>query len=225
MQWLIDIGWLPARLKKLFRPPPCAGCLIYKAIRKPWRYKGEQRSIRKTTFSGECVSVDQLDSTTQGFVAQLKGWLTRKRYRYATVFVDHFSGANYIVPQVALTSAETVKAKHTFETWAKSNNVQVHNYHADNGSFQDNLWRQDCEAKGQGLTFSGLTPCAQPTIQTTASQRSERRNHPSRYSTIQMFGPTSETTITSVAQCTSWTVICKQAIERERSGQTKQESV
>jgi len=154
--WLIEIGWLPSRLKKLLKPPPCAGCLIFKAIRKPWRYKGEQRSIRKTTYAGECISVDQLDATTQGFIAQLKGWLTRKRYRYATIFVDHFSGANYLVPQVSLTSEETVRAKHTFETWAKSNNVQIRNYHAENGRFQDNLWRQDCEKQGQGLTFCGV---------------------------------------------------------------------
>jgi len=54
------------------------------------------------------------------------------------------------------TLSRTVKAKNTFETWAKSNNVQVRNYHADNGRFQDNLWRQDCETKGQGLTFCGV---------------------------------------------------------------------
>ena len=80
MLWLIDIGWLPKRLKQLHRTPCCAGCLIFKAIRKPWRYKGEQRSIRKATYSGECISVDQLDATTQGFIVQLKGWLTGKRY-------------------------------------------------------------------------------------------------------------------------------------------------
>ena len=30
------------------------------------------------------------------------------------------------------------------------------NYHADNGRFQDNAWKNDCENKAQGLTFCGV---------------------------------------------------------------------
>ena len=96
------------------------------------------------------MPVDQLDAMTPGFVAQLKGWLTRKRYRYATVFVDHHSNFDYIHPQVSLSSEQTVQAKNAFEILAASHGVRIMNYHADNGRFEDNAWKKDCENKAQG---------------------------------------------------------------------------
>ena len=133
MRNMINLGILPKRLKKLLKPPPCAGCWIWRSTRKPWRVKAQQSTIIEATYCGECVSVDQLDATTPGFIAQLKGILTKKRYRYATVFVDHFSNIDYVVPQTSLTSEETVQAKRSFETWAETHGVKIKHYHADNG--------------------------------------------------------------------------------------------
>ncbi len=48
------------------------------------------------TKAGQYVSVDQLISMQVGFIAQLKGTLTKKRYTAATVFVDHYSQLKYI---------------------------------------------------------------------------------------------------------------------------------
>ena len=44
------------------RLPICMSCIFGMAHRKPWRFKGSKRSIRKDTddVPGECVSVDQL---------------------------------------------------------------------------------------------------------------------------------------------------------------------
>jgi hypothetical protein len=59
----------------------------------PWRGK-ELPSSHKSFMSakpGKIVSINQMESTWVGFFAQLKGSLTKKRYRYCTVFVDHFS--------------------------------------------------------------------------------------------------------------------------------------
>jgi hypothetical protein len=67
-------------------PPFCASCVYGKATRRPWRTKGEQGRTTKLVpicRSGDCVSVDQLESPTPGFVGQIKGWLTTKRYRAA----------------------------------------------------------------------------------------------------------------------------------------------
>ena len=47
--------------------------------------------IRKATSSGQIVSVNQLESSMAGFIAQLKGKLTTQMYRYMTVFVDQHS--------------------------------------------------------------------------------------------------------------------------------------
>ena len=156
MIWLAKLGIIPKRLLQLVKPPPCAGCLTWKSTRRPWRVKGQQGTIKQATYCGECISVDQLDATTPGFVAQLKGILTRKRYRYATIFVDHFSDIDYVVPQTSLTSEETLRAKHSFEAWASSHNVPIKHYHADNGRFQDNAWKKDCEKKEQGITYCGV---------------------------------------------------------------------
>ena len=126
-----------------------------KATKRHWRVKGQKNTIKAATYIGECASVDQLDATTPGFVAQLKGWLTRKRTRYATVFVDYHSDFDYIHPQMTLSSEETVKAKNAFETIASSHGIKIKHYHADNARFQDNAWKMDCERKAQGLIFCG----------------------------------------------------------------------
>jgi hypothetical protein len=124
----------------------------------PWRVKGSVHSTPKVVTSpGECIAVDQLESTTPGFIGQLKGnILTKVRYRYATVFVDQYSDYTYVHFHIRLTSEETVKAKHAFEAHLLTHGVKVQHYHADNGRFQDNLFKDDCKKKNQQLTFCGV---------------------------------------------------------------------
>ncbi len=63
------------------------------------------------TKAGECVSVNQMISTQVGFIAQLKGTLTKKCYTAATVFVNHDLRLKYIHLMTKLTSKETIEAK------------------------------------------------------------------------------------------------------------------
>jgi hypothetical protein len=79
--------------------------------------------------------VDQLESSTPGLVAQLKGRPTIKRYKAATVFVDHFSGLSYVHLQKSTSADETVEAKDCFERYAASQGVRILHYFADNGRF------------------------------------------------------------------------------------------
>ena len=81
----------------------------------------------------KCVSVNQMTSTKLGFVAQLKGKLTKKRYRCATVFVDHYSCLRCVHPQDDDSSIETVTAKHAFKTFAAQHGVRIQHYHCDKG--------------------------------------------------------------------------------------------
>jgi hypothetical protein len=101
-------GLLPKKLEKC-PVPTCTSCLYGRATRRPWRTKPrlghKGGKLRTATGPGQCVSVDQLESTTPGLSTQMKGWLTKKRYRAANVFVDHFSGLSYIHLQKS-TSAE-----------------------------------------------------------------------------------------------------------------------
>ncbi len=157
MQQLAKRGVLPKHLAKI-DPPICSACIYGKATKTPWRTKTATRKTpRQVTKPGECVAVDQLESSTPGFIGQLKGAiLTKQRYKYATVFVDMFSDYTYLYFHTAITSEETLKAKQAFEAHASTYGVKVENYHADNGRFQDIKYKQDCHEKGQTISYCGV---------------------------------------------------------------------
>ena len=50
-------------------------------------------------------------SPTPGLIVQMTGKLTTNRYKYATVFVDHFSRFSYACLQKKSTVEETIEAK------------------------------------------------------------------------------------------------------------------
>ncbi len=92
-----------------------------------------------------------------GCFAQLKGTLTKKRYRYCTVFVDHYYSQLHIVHlQIDNSAAETILAKQAFEKFAAEHGVRILHYHCDNRQFADNAFKQSCEASRQRLTFCGV---------------------------------------------------------------------
>jgi hypothetical protein len=74
-----------------------------------------------------------MTSTEPGFYAQLKEKLTKKRYCWATIFVDHFSQLQYVHPQIDDLSIKTVTAKRAFESFAAKHGVRIHHLHCDNG--------------------------------------------------------------------------------------------
>jgi hypothetical protein len=156
MKQLIENGNLP-RYLNLKDPPICVACLSGKATRKPWRTKSVKVSNNKTTFPGECVAIDQLESSTAGFIGQLRGSvLTNQRYRYATVFVDMYSDYTFIYLHPSITAEETLKAKKAYEIHAESFGVRIKQYHADNGRFQDIAFKEHCIEQGQRLTYCGV---------------------------------------------------------------------
>ena len=112
------MGLLPKKLAK--SPiPKCAGCMFVAMTTKPWHSKwkntgGQVRQIPKITRPGQCAHVDMLESSQVGFIAHMKGRITKKRYRYETVFVDHFSGLKYVHCMSKITSEETIYAKKKF---------------------------------------------------------------------------------------------------------------
>jgi hypothetical protein len=106
--------------------------------------------------AGQCVSVNQTILTHVGFIAQLKGTLTRKRYTAATIFIDHYSRLKYVHLMTRLTSEETMEANQAFEHCANQHGVRILHYHCNNGHFADNAFKNSCSAKGQRLTFCGV---------------------------------------------------------------------
>ena len=153
---MAKIGVIPKHLAKC-HTPACAACLYAKTTKRPWRQK--QRNNFKpitATEPGELVSVDQLVSPTPGFIAQMTGRLTTKRYKYATVYVDHASRLGYVHLQKTATAEETIEGKQAFEVYAKDRGVTIKAYHADNGIFRANKWKAECTKHGQTLTFAGV---------------------------------------------------------------------
>jgi hypothetical protein len=154
---LANLGLLP-KLLATCRFPLCTSCLFGKATRRPWRGKTDtkQAPSKVITEPGQCVSVDQLESTTPGLIAQLKGIPTTKRYKAATVFVDHYSRLSYVHLQKTTSASETIEAKESFERFARAHGVTVTHYHADNGRFADNKFREAVAMKHQTLSFCGV---------------------------------------------------------------------
>ena len=159
MRWHYGLGHMPLfnDLKKLaengeiskklakMNPPKCAGCLFGNMTKVPWQTKSKEsgKQVFKASRSGQVVSVDQMISTQPGFTAQLKGPLTKQRYKAATIFVDHFSGFHYVHMMYNCISNNTIKAKHAFKQLAANHNVRTDHYHADNGRFTDNAFIND----------------------------------------------------------------------------------
>ena len=114
------------------------------------------RDVEIPTQPGQCVSVDQIVSPTPGLVAQERGILMIKHYKYATVFVDQATDFTYIYLQVSATADETIEAKDAFECKVESMGFRVKHYHANNGVFAMIKWRASCYGRGQGLTFAGI---------------------------------------------------------------------
>jgi len=133
---------LPKKLSTC-KVPLCTSCLFGKATRRPWYSKtSKEKPIMSYTITrpGQCISVDQLESTTPGLIAQMKGKPTMKRYIAATVFIDHYSGFTFVHIQKSTSADETIEGKKAFEQYARSQGVSILHYHADNGRFADNKW-------------------------------------------------------------------------------------
>lgn len=148
-------GLLPKNLANV-QNPKCACCYYGKAHRKPWRTRAQPRRIKVATKPGEVVSVDTLQSSTPGFIGILKGILTKRRYNYATIFVDHFSDLSYVHLHSDNTSLAIVQAKESFEAYARTFHVNISHYHCDNGRFADNAFRLAVTNSKQSISFCSV---------------------------------------------------------------------
>ena len=123
------MGLLPKNLAKA-PIPKCAVCMFAAITKKPWRSKGRNTSgqvgqIIKITSTGQCVSVNMLEYPQVGFIAPMKGRLTKKRYRYATVSEYHFLNFKYVHCMSKITSEDTIYSNKMFKKHASGFNVRV----------------------------------------------------------------------------------------------------
>ena len=152
---LAKAGILPTRLQ-FEQEQKCLYCIRAKSTRRQWRHRTPKHKQRVKLIPGQVTAVDQLSSDTLGLIAQMTGIPTRHRYVGATVYVDLATRYTYIVLQTSLDADETIKGKEQYEQHMKDLGHNVQAYHADNGIFAANKWRQHCRNRGQALTFAGV---------------------------------------------------------------------
>lgn len=98
-----------------------------------------------------------MELLTPGLIAQMRGWLTKLRYRYvSTVFVDHYSRCTYLQYHQSITGEETVKGKQAFEAKAKQLDVTISHYQTDNGRFTGKAFLADIIKQRQSISFCGV---------------------------------------------------------------------
>ena len=151
---LAILGKIPKQLAKVM-PPVCAGCLFGAMTKVPWRGKegASNHTVFVATAPGQIITVNQMISTQVGFIAQLKGALTKKQYTAVTVFTNHYFRLQYIYLMTPLTSQETIDAKQAFEHVAKQHSIKLLHYHCRNGWFANNDFKTACSSSNQRLTF------------------------------------------------------------------------
>ena len=113
VQEMAKHGIFPSRIAKC-AVPICSACQYAKVTRRQWHTKSRKHNqdvIESPTKPGQCVSVDQLVSPTPGLIAQMTGFITKQQYRYATVYVDQYSGLSFVYLQRTASAAETLEAK------------------------------------------------------------------------------------------------------------------
>ena len=86
----------------------------------------------------------------------MTGFITKQRYRYATVYVDQATGYGFIYLQQSASAKETLESKKAFERAAAAQNVYIKAYHADNGIFKAKEWVEACQNQNQPLTFAAV---------------------------------------------------------------------
>ncbi len=152
---------IPKRLASLKgRCPICIPCLFGKAHKRPWHLKSKElHPIRKASDNhpGACTSMNHLVSAQPGLIPQITGKLTRQQINGVTVIVDHYSDYAYVYLMQNLTLEETLLAKHDDECFLSSIGVTAKAYHADNGCFADQGFRDDCNLSNQVITFCGVS--------------------------------------------------------------------
>jgi len=139
---MVKRGDLPESLLDC-QVPVCAACEYEKATKRPWRTQAplNKKVIPPITGPGAVVGVDQLTSSTPGFIGQMRGILTRKRYTVSTFFVDHYSGYSYVHFQLPTLASETILAKRAFT--CKITRSKHFHYHADNHIFDSKAFVEE----------------------------------------------------------------------------------
>jgi hypothetical protein len=152
-------GYLPRRFMELKdQNLICPSCVFGKCKRKPWRTKGQPGTLRseEENSPGARVSIDHVISKQPGLVPRMDGHHTRERINGACVFVDNHTRYSYSHLQTSIDNEQTMAAKQGYEQHAESHGVTVKAYHADNGIFATQGFRDTVQASQQQISYCAV---------------------------------------------------------------------
>jgi hypothetical protein len=138
-------------------PPLCRSCQFGKAHRRPTASPAMAHSIDAENLQpGDKISVDQLQSSTPGYVDVFKGKPATAKYHAASVYVDHASRYTYIKCHFSTGSQEALEGKYRFEQMAATHGVKVKAYRADNGIMACHDFVQHVNVNQQTISYCGV---------------------------------------------------------------------
>ncbi len=82
--------------------------------------------------------------------------LTKCQYWVATIFVDQFSGLDYVCLQESTLADKTIEAKQVLERFSEACGVKIEHHHCDNGIFASRGFRDEVKQSGQTMSFCGV---------------------------------------------------------------------
>jgi hypothetical protein len=137
--------------------PLCKACLHGKQHRQAITVNSASGTLDISHLEpGDCVSGDQVESTTPGLVPTYRGTPSTDKYHAGTLFVDHASRFLHFTPHLSTGSKEAIMAKHSFEQLAHQHNKSIKCYHTDNGIFASKDFRSSCLQQKQRMKFCGV---------------------------------------------------------------------
>jgi len=137
-------------------PPLCKACLHGKQHKRPTPIANQHPIDASDLLPGDCVSIDQLESTHAGRIPVYRGSPSSSSYHAGSLFTDHARRFLYFVPHCSTGAEEAVLAKRNFEHLASTHHQSIKRYHADNGVFTTKLFRDACNSQHQQLTLCGV---------------------------------------------------------------------
>jgi hypothetical protein len=105
---------------------------------------------------GDCVSGDQVESSSPGLIPVCKGKPASSRYHAGTLFVDHASRFIHFTRHISSGCKEALQAKHEFESIAQQHNRNIKCYLTDHGIFASKEYRESCLQQKQCTKFCGV---------------------------------------------------------------------
>jgi hypothetical protein len=137
-------------------PPLCRACL---------HGKQHRRVISPTTSTpidalhlnpGDCVSCDQLESSTPGHVPTFQGSPTTIKHHAGTLFIDHASRYLFFHSHISTGAQEAIHTKLHFQQHCMSYNRTIKCYHTDNGVFRTKPFCSACLHEQQAICYCGV---------------------------------------------------------------------